>query len=100
MPRRPGSILHSPYACACAAILSGPSAIPISANGTLHDEVKACSIVTVDAPPAQNSSPKFSICVVVPGNSRWWGFFQVFSGGQLLSSAALAVIVLNVEPGR
>ena len=62
-----GSILQSPYACACAAILSGPSAIPISANGTLHDEVKACSIVTVDAPPAQNSSPKFSICVVVPG---------------------------------
>src|SRR4051794_4892862 len=74
--------------------------MPISANGTLHDDVNACSIVTVELPPLQSSSPKFSMCASVPGSSRWCGFFHDLPGPQLFSSAALAVIVLKLDPGR
>ncbi len=95
-----GSVGQKPYARACAWSASGPSVSPISPKVTLHDCRKASAIVTFGAPPLQSSFPKFSSVPFVSGRSSTCGLSQRLCGPYPFVSAADAVIILNVEPGR
>ena len=89
----------NPYLSACSTSLSAPSCSPISPKTTLHETVSACSSVIVGAPPRQCSPPKFCSVLFVCGRSRTGGLGNRVSGVMPFSSAADAVMSLNVEPG-
>ena len=98
--RSGGRVPQRPYARAWAASRSAPRRSPTSAKVTLHDSSKASINVICDEPPLQWSSPKFWSCSLVSGSVSRCGFFHGLSGPNPFSSAADAVTILKLEPGR
>ena len=94
-----GTSRPNPNARAAATSSSGASWRPIMANVVLHDSAKALASEMV-APAPQRRRSKFRIVDVVPGRASSTGFGKVVPGPAApVSSTAVAVMILKVEPG-
>ena len=94
------NVFPKPNFLACAIIFSPPTLTPPIAKGVLHDWMKAWRRETRPDPSPQERSPGLSILWVVPGGVQVSGASTIESGVRSeFSSIAVAVSILNVEPG-